>query len=541
MDTAFQVIQRYHEATKHHFHRYARSAGAMDWANQPNPFRFYEGAPRVVLPLGGSSSKTRYEALFNPPAASQPLNLVTLSRFLQFALGLSAWKGAAGSRWSLRMNPSSGNLHPTEGHLMLPSMEAVQPGLYHYSPFWHALEQRAQFDPELWEPIARHMGGSGFLVALTSIFWREAWKYGERAYRYCNLDVGHALAALALAARLNHWRLLPLVDLGDDQVRILLGLNRTAWPPLEAEEPDLLCWVSIGNLYAGPTRTLPPEVIHPFRQIALQGHPNRLSSKSRDWPIIREVAAAAEKPVTAHGAPILPQTRMRFTPPHNLFAESVIRGRRSGVDFDRQATLSAAAFYAILERTLPDAGTAPFEAAPASARVNLLLFVHRVDSVSPGLYLLGRAPDQVDRLRPLCRPDFAWRMVHAEMPLWHLSAGDLSFEAMTLNCHQEIAAQGVFAAAMLVPFRPLLEHEPYLYRHLFWECGMVGQMLYLEAEAQGMRGTGIGCFYDDPVHELLGLRDNRFQSFYHFTVGQPLEDPRLTTLPGYHHLRQSPH
>src|SRR5215813_6198222 len=74
---------------------------------------------------------------------------------------------------------------------------------------------------------------------------------------------------------------------------------------------------------------------------------------------------------------------------------------------------------------------------------------------------------------------------------------------------------------------------PTFYRHLFWETGMVGQVLYLEAEAAGARGTGIGCFYDDPVHDVLGLSGHTFQSLYHFTVGIPVEDTRLTTEPGY--------
>ncbi len=47
---------------------------------------------------------------------------------------------------------------------------------------------------------------------------------------------------------------------------------------------------------------------------------------------------------------------------------------------------------------------------------------------------------------------------------------------------------------------------PSFYRHLFWESGVVGQALYLEAEAAGARATGIGCFYDDPVHDTLGLQ-----------------------------------
>jgi hypothetical protein len=74
------------------------------------------------------------------------------------------------------------------------------------------------------------------------------------------------------------------------------------------------------------------------------------------------------------------------------------------------------------------------------------------------------------------------------------------------------------------------------YRRLFWEAGVIGQVLYLEAESAGIRGTGIGCYFDDPMHELLGLTGDRFQSLYHFTAGGPLEDPRLQTWAPYAHL-----
>ena len=72
---------------------------------------------------------------------------------------------------------------------------------------------------------------------------------------------------------------------------------------------------------------------------------------------------------------------------------------------------------------------------------------------------------------------------------------------------------------------------PRAYRRLHWECGFLGQLVYLEAEALGLRGTGIGCFFDDPVHQVFGFKDLAFQSLYHFTVGGPVDDPRLTTLP----------
>lgn len=61
----------------------------------------------------------------------------------------------------------------------------------------------------------------------------------------------------------------------------------------------------------------------------------------------------------------------------------------------------------------------------------------------------------------------------------------------------------------------------------------MGHVRYLEAEAAGLRGTGIGRFFDDAVHELLGLTGLTFQSVYHFTAGRALTDTRITTLPPY--------
>jgi hypothetical protein len=90
---------------------------------------------------------------------------------------------------------------------------------------------------------------------------------------------------------------------------------------------------------------------------------------------------------------------------------------------------------------------------------------------------------------------------------------------------------------MLAEFAaPLAEHGPAFYPRLFWETGLVGQVLYLEAEAAGVRATGIGCFFDDAMHDVLGISDHSWQSLYHFTVGGPVDDPRLQTLLPYHHL-----
>ena len=102
------AVHTYHDGTKHHFHQYARSAGFLDWASQPNPFRSFNGAP--VFPL--------YPNPAAPPIVhtQSPLTAQVVGDVLRHSLGLSAWKQFHASRWSLRVNPSSGNLHPTEAY-----------------------------------------------------------------------------------------------------------------------------------------------------------------------------------------------------------------------------------------------------------------------------------------------------------------------------------------------------------------------------------------------------------------------------------------
>lgn len=106
---------------------------------------------------------------------------------------VSAWKQAGATRWALRCNPSSGNLHPTEVYLLIGALPGLgdAPGLYHYAPREHGLERRADCNAALLTAMMREFPAQAFLVGLSSIHWREAWKYGERAFRYCQHDVGH--------------------------------------------------------------------------------------------------------------------------------------------------------------------------------------------------------------------------------------------------------------------------------------------------------------------------------------------------------------
>jgi SagB-type dehydrogenase family enzyme len=538
-EASWETILAYHEATKHHFHRYARSAGYMDWRNQPNPFRSYEGAVRIPLVLGRKDPALSFNDLFTPaPEQGMKLTLDSLSCFLELSLGLSAWKAVGSSSWSLRINPSSGNLHPTEGHLIVPRLSDLESGVYHYDPLGHALERRASLPSEQASQMELHFGGPGFLVALSTIFWRESWKYGERAYRYCSLDIGHALAALSFATRLNGWRLTCLSAVGDREIRTVLGFDRTRWRPQEDEHPELICWVSVTRLAGEVPQCLPSRWAQDFARIDFSGTPNALSPKPVDWSIITRAAAAAEKPPTQSEAYALDGSPESMPLVVHWPAAHLIRQRRSAQNYDPTQTIASETFWAILKNTLAVEDCAPFGVRLMPPRVHLLIFVHRVADLTPGLYLLVRRAAMEPGLRSVLHSNFQWRIVKAGWPLFLLKAGDVTLAAAELSCHQEIAGNGAFAAAMLAPFDQRLKSAPYRYRQLFWECGMIGQALYLSAEAHGVRGTGIGCFFDDPVHELLGIKDRSFQSLYHFTVGHPIEDRRLTTLPAYHHLRR---
>jgi nitroreductase len=172
--------------------------------------------------------------------------------------------------------------------------------------------------------------------------------------------------------------------------------------------------------------------------------------------------------------------------------------------------------------------------------VHLFLFVHRVEGLTPGLYALVRNADHLSALKAATVANFLWQACHDSLPFYLLHSGDLKQIAKTLSCHQPIASDSAFSLGMVAEFAATVENAPWHYRRLFWETGLIGQVLYLEAEAAGVRGTGIGCYFDDSVHEILGLKDDTWQSLYHFTIGKPLEDSRLQTLPAYSHLPSVP-
>ncbi|HAM49291.1 MAG TPA: nitroreductase [Nitrospiraceae bacterium] len=534
-----EVIQ-YHDRTKHHPHRYAKSPDYLDWANEPDPFRRYDGVRLIPLPLAEKDPEADYLDLYERKNSTfQAISLKTIGTFLELSLGLSAWKSFGGASWALRINPSSGNLHPTEAHLILPPWEGnTQGGVYHYNPFYHALEQRATPGEKLWAKIREHFLTEGFFVALTSIYWRESWKYGERAYRYCNHDAGHAAASLSFSGTLLGWNITYLNALSDQDVETVLGFHKTRWKRFEEEHPDFLLFVHARSEKDVP-REIPLELIQSFRSLSYSGEPNPLSNRPTDWHVIEEVSSKIVKPRT--------QGKSYQYRVHDSFQEKmplqeatkIIRRRRSAVAFDGKTYMPKEHFFGLLEKTIPRNHKAPFDLELGEPSVHLLVFAHRVTGLQSGLYFLFRHERDLEEIKQRCHSSFLWKRVDntpESLLFYLLKEGDFRSTGQSVSCHQEIAADGALCFAMIARFKEHIEKAPFLYRTLHWEAGLIGQILYLEAEACSLRGTGMGCFFDDAVHEVMGFSDNSFQDLYHFGIGEAVEDLRLVTLPPYHHL-----
>jgi nitroreductase len=207
---------------------------------------------------------------------------------------------------------------------------------------------------------------------------------------------------------------------------------------------------------------------------------------------------------------------------------------------DASTSLSREAFFNLLMRLVDQGRNIPFSLLPWDPFVSLLIFVHRVEGLAGGMYLLVRNPEHLNAFQDSLRPEFLWEKTvdcPESLPFYLLAAGDCRNAAKMISCHQSIAEDGAFSLGMLAHFEPALrEFGACYYRRFHWECGLIGQMLYLEAEAAGISGTGIGCFHDDVLHRFIGLEDRTWQTLYHFTVGKALEDLRLQTIPAYHHL-----
>lgn len=526
----------YHEQTAHSLARYAPGPATLDWEQQPDPYRHYVGAERLLLPLDCTVPEVPFAGLTKRTCPRPPaLGWDSIGRLLRLGLGISAWKVMGDARWAVRCNPSSGNLHPVEAYLVLPSIDGHPAGLYHYDPREHALELRCVHPhPPSGTPSAPAPGS--LLLGLSVIPWREAWKYGVRAWRYCQLDLGHALAALDYAAATLGWRLRPAAGWDSGSLGQLLGLDRAAdFEANEPEYPQALILASPAD--AKPEGPAPGSLQALVSGSTWHGKANRLDPRHHyRWPVVDAMGRASGPidPALASGPSGGEPSANGPTAPSERSAAEVILARRSARAFDTQTSIHSDRLYRLLQACLPAPGLAPWDALAAPARLQLLLFVHRVDGLEPGLYLLARDTGSLPGLRQRLRPEFEWGRPSGcpgSLALYRLVAANARAAAGRLACHQAIASGAGLALAMVADLPA--DSSQATYDGLLREAGCLGQVLYLEAEAMGLGSSGIGCFFDPALQELLGCPGGDLQVFYMFAIGPAPPDLLMSDLPAY--------
>ena len=313
-----------------------------------------------------------------------------------------------------------------------------------------------------------------------------------------------------------------------------LGFNQLKCVDGEAEHADCLCWIEGKESHLDAIS----EWFSAQANMKYKHHPNRLSREHVDWEIIDMVQKASRLNDSDNLETANYSSSAQSNLSSSFTAEAIIRKRRSAQNYDQQASqISLSDFMHALEKTLPTQAC-PFDLFPYEAKIHLAIFVHAVVGLESGLYMFVRNPEHLNSLKKLTRRSFDWHQVKENLPLYLLQTGNFRARAESISCTQAIAGESAYALGMLAHFDGVLMQAPSMYPRLFWETGLIGQVLYLEAEAQDLRATGIGCFFDDEMHNLLGLEGDEWQSLYHFTVGKQVDDARLETRPPYFHLEK---
>ena len=409
------------------------------------------------------------------------------------------------------------------------------------------------------------------IVALTSIFWREAWKYRDRAYRYCCHDLGHAAMSVLLAAGALGLPGGMIAHFADGLLAKKLGLAGGDEAPLAFLVFPSSTPVAARSATPAPGIRRERNLCRPSqrtldRRSTLRSHA-RYASLDDTSRACRTAAFCCRDRSSIPSATLLNRSRVLLIPsplldsnnvqepataavsmPADFLAyetsrapardaplAAIARRRRSALDFDPQTALME---RADLEQLLDFAtrdwpadwrGNFPATAGPRAEGadlVTLYLYVHRVRDCEPGIYRWNKA----------AAGPAGGSSAGASAKLEQLHRGNVQRVAAYLSLEQALAGNACFAISMIADLaRAALRFGNRGYRYALFEAGAIGERLYLGAEALGWNATGIGAFYDDDVHRYLGFlaegsEDSAAlpqQVIYHFAVGRAVRDPRL--------------
>jgi SagB-type dehydrogenase family enzyme len=202
----------------------------VDWEDAPLPYKLYQGLP--VFPLSHEVPLTLEQR--EPP--EQP-SLRKVSSFLYYVFGLTQLSQTALSSGEegpdlmqsfRRFVPSGGALYPNELYVYLKT-EDFPAGVYHYDAARHSLVLLREGNYDSY--IALALGGrcdvsSCFAtVFVSTMFWKNFYKYNNFSYRLQGLDAGALVGQLLEVSKAQGFSSGVYFQFLDRAVNHLLGVD----------------------------------------------------------------------------------------------------------------------------------------------------------------------------------------------------------------------------------------------------------------------------------------------------------------------------
>jgi SagB-type dehydrogenase family enzyme len=483
----------YHDATS--YDRCRMAPHRLNWSDVPMQAKSYSGL--TAMPLAGPQAFPKASLWDIVQHSSRldktvPVTIQSLSGVLLLGYGVTAAQRAGGQIHRLRSAPSAGALFPAEVYLAGSGLLDHPTGLDYFNPESFALIRLR--DEEAYLPALTAMPyGAGrsrqAAFLLSGIFFRSAWKYRQRAFRYVMLDVGHLVENFVLSLGLFQIPREVYYDFNDGLFSRLMGLDtqREAcfacvnWGEgrvqKDARPADRVAGIqSLSEKHRAASRTAAAEIT--YSEIA---DIYRISSQPSTSPVMCTTENRVTQNKPSNWYPVLKTDETNET--EMPFAGAVLR-RRSKRNFAR-TPLPLAKFMRLLEllcveTTVADTGGA----AAAASCLTTGFLAGEVEGIDPGFYVLSNTKRAYGLVEP---GNFLNKMAHGCLDQLWLKFASLHFLFMAnlREIDEKIGARG--------------------YRYALMNAGRLGQRLYLGATALKIGCCGIGALYDEEARTMLSL------------------------------------
>ncbi len=466
----------YHEITKHSYTSVRAGAYALDWDNRPGPYKIYPEAGTMSLPRDIElPTMPTLAAIASPATGGNALDLAKLTRILFCANGLTRQRKVGGEDYHFRAAASAGALYPIETYIATANIDGMESGLYHFSPADLKVQglRRGDWREVIANATANHasIANARAILIMSAVFWRSAWKYHARAYRYCFWDAGTILANLLAAAAAEGISAEVVTAFVDADIETLIGVD--------GESEGVMCLVALGS--NGEAMTKSPE-LSPLGMESIQ-----LSREVVYQPLVkmhRESRLASQEEVAK-------VSRAKISPPPALNNGQQLRfdaidpsdARGLGDTILRRGSSRTFALEAIGSDELATILSTSSEHRNIDfpRLTETYLIVNAVFDLECGAYYFNRE-DQAFEL---------------------LKAGDFRASAGYLCLEQQLGYDCSALIVYMTNLDPALEafgNRGYRDAHL--EAGILGGRAYLASYALDRGATGL-TFYDDDTTKFF--------------------------------------